>query len=410
MPLASGREVLVLSVLLALLVVGGLVQLMLAVRTARAVPPLSVLPPAARASWPRLTMVVPARDEEAGVEAALRSKLACGYPQLELVAVDDRSRDRTGALLDAVAARDARVRVVHLESLPDGWLGKLHALAQGTAAATGDWVLFSDADVHLAPGVLERLVDHAEREQIDLVAVFPQMHQVGLGLDALVACMARPLFLGARVWRANDDRSSLGLGVGAFNLVRREVLASTRALERLKLEIGDDVGLGAVVKHAGYRCRLYVGREQVHLTFLPTLGAALRSAAKGGGMLGWGVALPVVVALAPVLVELVLPLWGLAVGGWPRVLGASAWAVTTAVNVTLVRHVRGPLRGAWLWPIGQLLSAWLVWHSGWRAWREQGVWWRDTFYSRAALTAGRCVRVPSGRVIDGWAAGQRAQG
>ncbi len=376
-------------VLAGLVLLGWVVQAVLAVRIVRAVPSLATLPKAQRASWPRISMVVPARDEARGIAAALASKLACGYPDLEVVAVDDRSRDATGALIDAAAAADARVVPVHVTELPDGWLGKLNAMARGLERCTGEWVLFSDADVHVEPGTLERIVAWADREQVDFVAAFPKMHPVSMLIDAALVVMMRVLVITGRGWRANDDASGLGVGVGAFGLARRGALQKTRAIEHLRMEVVDDVALGALLKGAGYRCRFFAGREDLHIVFQDSLGAMARSTDKAGGLVGftlWGALLA---AFAGPALDLAVPLAAIAHGGVARTLGVATLALITATQALLMHHFRGPVRGVVAWPLGQLLMAAFMLRAGLKAWRDQGISWRHTFYPRAVLEAGR---------------------
>lgn len=103
------------------------------------------------ADWPTVSIIVPARDEEAKIDAAMHSKLAIDYPRLEIIAVDDRSQDATGVLLDRLAAENPKLNVVHLDTLAEGWLGKSHAMHVAATRATGDYLLFTDADVFFAP-------------------------------------------------------------------------------------------------------------------------------------------------------------------------------------------------------------------------------------------------------------------
>jgi cellulose synthase/poly-beta-1,6-N-acetylglucosamine synthase-like glycosyltransferase len=113
-------------------------------------------------TWPRLSVVIPALNEVDTLEAALGTLLAETYPDLEIVLVDDRSTDGTGALVDRLAARDPRITPVHITALPEGWLGKVHALHVGTQHARGDWLLYTDADVHFGQGSLRHAVAVAE--------------------------------------------------------------------------------------------------------------------------------------------------------------------------------------------------------------------------------------------------------
>src|SRR5262249_1899466 len=125
--------------------------------------------------WPRLTVVIAACDEARTIGPALATLLVSDYPDLEIVVVNDRSTDDTGAIIDDVARRRPRVRAVHVRELPDGWLGKVHALHSGVAAATGEWLLFTDADVHFAPDTLRNAIAHVEAHGIDHLAAAPNV-------------------------------------------------------------------------------------------------------------------------------------------------------------------------------------------------------------------------------------------
>lgn len=386
-------------IIAALVALYWLIQLALALRSAHVVRPLEELIHAPTPkNWPRLSILVPARDEAAGIEAALRSKLASTYPALEIVAIDDRSNDATGAIIDRLAGEDPRTKAVHLGSLPEGWLGKLHAMKRGLDVATGDWVLFSDADVHLEQGLLERMIAHAEAEELDLVAVFPRMRSVNAWVDGFLVSLLRMLSLTGRVWSANDDRSSIGIGVGAFNLVRRSKLDATNAIELLKMEVADDVALGALFKQSGARCRLYVSKRDVHLVFLDSLTAAAKSLGKGGGMLGFSLILPILFCVLPLVLELGLPIAAIFHGGLAMSAGFAALLIATLTHLVVCRHFSAPLSGILTWPIGQVIGSVLMLRAGLLAWWNQGVYWRDTYYSRSVIEAGKRIYPPSMRV------------
>lgn len=377
----------------------ALIQLVLAARILRAVPTVDALDPPTPTRWPKLSVIIPARDEAMGIEAALGSKLDCGYPSLEVIAVDDRSRDETGSILERLAARDPRLRVVHVVELPEGWLGKLHALARGVEVARGEWVLFSDADVHLAPGALERLVAHAEARGLDGLSVMPRFDPVDLLLDAAMAGTVRGLSLLGRLWAANDDRSPTAMGVGAFNLVRRRWLDETDALRELRMEVVDDVALMAIIKARGGRTRVIAGRGWVHLVFMDSVGAMAASTAKAGGTFHFSLARAIVGSATPLAVDLALPLAAVWSGGAAAILGALALLFTTATHLALSVHFAAPLRGALLWPLATPVLGVLTLRAGVRAWREQGIWWRRTFYPRAAIEAGRRLDVATLRLV-----------
>ncbi len=359
----------------------------LALRLAlRGVPRIRSLQAPAPARWPRVSLVMPTRNEASHLAAALRSKLDNGYPDLELVFVDDRSTDETVRVADEFAATDPRVRVVRVTALPDGWLGKLHAMQRGVEQASGEWLLFSDADVHLAPGALERIVAYADANGFEHVAVFPGVDARGPLLLPALATFFRVLFTGMRPWRAQDPRSSAAVGVGAFNLVRRSALARTPGLAWIKMEISDDVALGFMLKAYGARQLALNGRDEVTLEFYPSYRAMTRALEKNGASVPFAAMLLGCVAL--VAAEL-MAFAGL-LSGQPALVALAAfnWALAGAVGFGFARWL-----GYGAWPtflpfLGVLPLCWAMVRSVTLALLRGGVVWRSTFYPTAHVRAG----------------------
>src|SRR5262245_5210442 len=230
--------------------------------------------------WPRLTVVVAACDEERTIGPALETLVRQDYPDLEIVVVDDRSKDATGRIVDEVAAREPRVRAIHVTHLPEGWLGKVHAMQRATEAATGDWILYTDADVHFASGALRHAIAHAIHAGLDHFAVAPEIEPIDLAHDAVGAAFASSFLFGTRAVDVSRPGSSAFVGVGAFNLVRRGALAATPGWEWLRLEILDDVGLGYMMKRSGGRSAFAVGLSDVRVAWYESLPAMARGLEK----------------------------------------------------------------------------------------------------------------------------------
>ncbi|PYQ54946.1 MAG: hypothetical protein DMF53_28775 [Acidobacteria bacterium] len=167
-PLTSLLFLLALATLIAH--VATAIQVLLGNRSIRA---LRDLPPLA-GPLPRVSIIIPARNEERNLEEALRSILALDYDNLEIDVVDDRSTDRTGEILDRMATADPRLRIVHVRELPPGWLGKNHALWLGAEKATGEFLLFTDADVVMAPSILRRAVGALVADRLDHLTAAPE--------------------------------------------------------------------------------------------------------------------------------------------------------------------------------------------------------------------------------------------
>jgi hypothetical protein len=397
---ASVRRLLEAQVMLLVLAALGalvaLVQTIWAVRVLRKVPVLSDLDAPTPRVWPRLSMIVPARNEAFGIEKALRSKLACGYPNTEIVVVDDRSTDATSSIVARLAERRPELRCARVDELPAGWLGKLHALSVGIEESTGDWLLLSDADVHIEPGTLEKVIAHAEAHAVDMVAMMPRFEAVHPLVDACIASLVRGTSLFGRTWEANRDSSKIGVGVGAFNLVRRSALERSPGLSHLRMEMVDDIALGAMLKASGARTRFYAARKPVHLVFAESLSVLTRGSEKGGSLFGFSLVRTLLVGALWFGFELALPFGALASGGIPALLGAAQLALFTLNHVLLMHHFDGPKRGALLWPVGVLFSIGMLMRSGILAWWRKAIVWRGTSYSRREMEAGR--RWIAGRV------------
>ncbi|MBS2017267.1 MAG: glycosyltransferase [Deltaproteobacteria bacterium] len=345
------------------------------------------------AQWPRVSVVVPARDERDAIEAATRAKLESDYPDLEIVLVDDRSTDGTSEIADRVAAEDPRVRVVHVRELPSGWLGKVHALARGVEAATGEWLVFSDADVHMSKSLLRRVVFAAEQRGLDFVGMMPRIHSNGLFIDAAISSFVRMLVAGARVWQVMDPAAPAAFGNGVFNMARRSVYEKTTGYEWVRLEIVDDQAFGEMMKAAGARVGIFVGSDDLSLTFYRSLSEAMRGLEKNGyTLLGQmyshrlvGLALLLLYVEVGPLVALLFP--------ETRVAGASILAVTAFLQVALARAGRRPVLPALLPSIGPLLFVAFAVRSAILIHRSGGVRWRDTFYPLEELRRGRRLAV-----------------
>ncbi len=216
---------------------------------------------------PRVSIVVPARNEEADIEQSLTRLLELDYDNYEVIAVNDRLTDRTAEIMEKVAGRasDSRLRVIHHRELPAGWLGKTHAMWTATNEASGDWLLFTDADVLFKPDSVRRAVAYAEAERADHVVVFPQMIMKRPGEYMMIAFFQTLFVFGHRPWKVSDPKSRDHMGVGAFNLIRRSVYEAVGTYKALRMEVVDDMKLGKLVKNAGFAQRNVFGGDLISI-------------------------------------------------------------------------------------------------------------------------------------------------
>lgn len=368
--------------LLLLAVLTLVVSVVLAVDLARGLRSLPRLKEAASgAEQPPVSVVVAARDEAPHIAAAVLSMLDQNYPALELVAVDDRSTDGTGEILDRLADLDPRLSVIHVDTLPAGWLGKNHALQRGADAATGSLLLFTDADVVMRPGAIPRAVSIMEQGGLDHLALAPRI-LAGTAPATVVVAVFLALFSAFfRPWRARDPESRWHVGIGAFNLVRSAAYRSIGGHGALPLRPDDDVRLGRALKAAGFRQAAVLGTDFVEVQWYPSLGAMARGLRKNAfavvdyrlSLVAAGTALPFLFIFWPATALLVTtgPVFWLNVG----VVAVGILAVADTARAHGLPFWTGVA-----YPLSSLILLGIIWAAALRAVRTGAVEWRGTEY------------------------------
>ena len=346
---------------------------------------------------PRVSLIIPACNEAGTLEAPMQSKLRQDYPNLEIILVDDRSTDGTSDVVDRIAGNDPRVKAVHIAELPDGWLGKVWALHTGAGLASGELLLFSDADVYFAPGLVGKAVARFERQGLDQLAVLPEFRSSSFILDIALACFIRYLGLGARFWEVENPKSGAAMGIGAFNLVRRSFFERTQGFEWMKLEPVDDMALGQVMKRAGARCSILNGRDLSWLTWYSSIRQMANGIERAGfsAFGNFSLARCILFGAAILFLEL-SPFLALLSVGIPalQAIGVLGMVMALATSVAISRWLNRPILPALFVPLGSVLVIWMVMRSGWVGYRRGGIVWRGTLYPTAMFRAGRRVRFP----------------
>ena len=229
---------------------------------------------------PRLSIIVTAHNEERSIERALQSLLVLRYADYEVIYVNDRSTDRTGEIAERLSTGDARLKVLHIDELPPGWFGKPHAAQRGAHAATGEVLLFTDADVTFAPDAAACGVRHLVRERLDHLAAAPRLTLTGTMLQACT--IASHLLVGARqrLWKVQDPRSSAFFGVGSYTIMRADSYRAVGGHARVALRPDEDLRLGEAVKLSGMRSAFLKGEALLTCPWYDSLGDFVRGLEK----------------------------------------------------------------------------------------------------------------------------------
>jgi glycosyltransferase involved in cell wall biosynthesis len=383
---------LVLAALTTLLLAGACVDFAIGGRQVRSLQDVS---PAE--SCPTVSIVTAARNEARGIEAAVASLLRLDYPSLEIVIVNDRSTDETGAILHRLsttrlqpgAPEEAapRLAIVDIAHLPGGWLGKNHALHVGAAAATGELLLFTDADIVFAPSTLRRAWTLMREGRLDHLAAIPDVVVPGLLLNAFVAAFGVFFSMYSRPWKARDPRSRHHIGVGAFNLIRAEAYRAIGGHRAIAMRPDDDMKLGKLVKRHGLRQDVVKGQRLIEVEWYASLRELIDGLMKNAfAGLDYSL-LKVVGSSLGLFLMNVWPVLGMFLTG-----GVARWlnVVSVLLLVLLFWTVNG-IRVAYVvaFPAAALLFIYIIWRSALIAVTRGTITWRGTAYSLAEMRANR---------------------
>jgi glycosyltransferase involved in cell wall biosynthesis len=352
-------------------------------------PWLSEVTPYDSPDAPLVSIIFAARDEAEKLPAAIATLLAQDYPRFEVIAVNDRSTDQTPAILRDCERSAQNLLVTDVVSLPQGWLGKPHALVAGYEKSRGDWLVFTDADVHFSPDVLRRAVALATEQQWDHLTLITAVEMSGFWETTAISFFGLGFVFGNEPWLASNPRSSRYVGIGAFQMVRRSAYEKSGGHARLRMDVIEDMKLGKLMKMAGFRSCVAVAQDMVRVRWHSGVHNVIRGVTKNMfAAVHYNAFFAVGAILLSILMS-VAPFVGLALAsGWARVFAGIAASVAVLVQAGMIWSTdASPLYG-FTHPLGALLFCWMLARSAIATLWQGGVVWRDTFYPLDELRKG----------------------
>lgn len=295
------------------------------------------------------------------------------YPNLEIIIVDDRSTDQTGQILAHLKKKYPKLKVITITELPSNWLGKTYAMYQGAKEATGEWLLFTDADIMFSSGSLKKAVNYALEHQLDHLTISPNFLVSGLLANAVTA-----LFLFAVTF---VFMMSKGAGIGAFNLIKKSVYEKIGTHEAIALQPVDDLSLGKLVVKKGYKQGVGYSKGFLSLKGYANFSEAAKGLEKNQ-FAGTNYSIITTLATCGFLLFMhVYPFIGIFFGPlWARVLcGTSILAIFTLYQYSK-KYLDVSLKYALLHPLSGLWYGYAVLNSMVKILRRGGLEWRGTFY------------------------------
>jgi glycosyltransferase involved in cell wall biosynthesis len=368
------------------LVLGNVILLALSLKVLKEIfklRSLSEMAPLPDERLPSVSVVLAARNEETHIEEALRRMCQFDYPNLEIIVVDDRSDDGTAKIIEAISIGHPQVKSVTIRDLPEGWLGKAHALHQGMLRATGDWVMITDSDVNFRPDAVRLGMSWVLSKSHDFLAVLPDLVSPSFWVSVTAWTFGAHLLCWIDADKLADPQSPTYFGVGGYNLMRRSTYDQTTGFAGLRLDASEDVGIARLFKEVGARIGLASGGAVVHTAWYDSMHDLLRGFEHTSlGIAGYRIRWVLLLATFMLLLG-GAPLGAALYYKTPSVaaVGVTAYAAGLVVAICARRLLSVPAPAILLAPVGHLILFWVFLRAGMLGWWRGGLKWRDTFYS-----------------------------
>ncbi len=331
---------------------------------------------------PSVSIVFSARNEEQDIENSLNSMLKLNYQNLEIIAINDRSEDNTPQILNNLAkANPNKLKVIHITELPEGFLGKNHALNIGANHATGEWLLFTDADVIMKPGLLLKSLSYTLKHKLDHLTIFEHhlSQKIGMKIAHLGQYIAYTLAF--KPWRIRFSFSKKYLGHGSFNLVSKKVYDQSKGYKAIPMECLDDLKLGELIKKSGFRQDIIDGHGFIEREWYNSLPEMIKGLEKNSFAVYGYKLLPVTRDLFFCMVFFIWPVIAVCtLNNSIAYINVFNVLLTFSFSIVVANQFKLNKIYALLYPISISLLLYTVINSIIKTYLNKGIIWRGTYY------------------------------
>lgn len=339
--------------------------------------------------WPSVSVLVPARNEERVIEACARSLLQQDYPEFEVLILDDHSEDQTPLILEGLLTEYPRLRVLNGQPLPDGWLGKHWACDQLARAATGEMLLFADADTVFHANAVRDILAAGMGLRADMLAVVPSQCMETWAEKLAVPFFLHALFLFVPLPLAYIlPLPFLTFAIGQCMLFRKQAYWQAGGHAEIRSDVVDDVALARNIKAAGLRWRVADGRKRVETRMYTDFDGVVEGFSKNAyPSFGYNVIafLFAWIGLAAIffvpLIAVLLPLAGVDTDPKNWLFGLLGVSLSVLIWMMYYGHLGYPVGLALIYPVMLIFNTWLALRSLWLTLTGQAVW-KDRNVSR----------------------------
>lgn len=332
---------------------------------------------------PLLSIIVAAKDEEKDIEASLQSQFQQAYANIEWIVVNDRSTDRTGAILSQLAETEPRMTTIHITHLKEGWLGKNHALYEGYLQSRGENILFTDADILFKKDVITKAITYFQQKKLDHLTLAPNLKGSSFWTNAFVSFFLFGFGFFKRPWKSNDSNSKTAIGIGAFNLLSRKAYEEIGTHKNIKMRPDDDLMLGRQIKLAGKRQHLALALDHLQVEWYPDLRSAFVGLEKNTFAGLFYSYFMVLFAISGLFISQLFPFIALFLtsGATQLTYALSIVMLILAYHDTANKMAKGANVYLTVFPITVLLFIYTIARATILTLFRGGIIWRGTFYS-----------------------------
>lgn len=338
--------------------------------------------------FPSVSIIVPIHNEEKKLREALTSMCQLDYPDFQVIAINDRSTDGSQAIITELQRRFSHLSSITVSHVPEGWLGKTHAMQKGWHLAKGELIVFTDADVLFSRTLLKKAVSLMVRDQLDHVTLAPHMLTYSFWMKLFIPFQIYSMMVSLRPWRLHNNHSKSAIGIGAFNLIRRTSLQNINGFYDQKLNPIDDMALARRLKQKGARQAFATPGDLLSIAWYHSLSEASIGLEKNILAFFDYSYLKALSVFLGYCVFVYAPFIGFML---PGLLG-SFFSLTSigfmlACLSPIYKQCKQSPMLAFLYPFTALLPLYMGLRSIFLAWKRGGIIWGQQFYTIQALRA-----------------------
>jgi len=346
--------------------------------------------------WPKVSLVIPVCNEIHTLEKAAKSLFLMNYSNIEFIFVNDRSNDGTAKLLSRLSEQEIRMKVITVQVLPSGWLGKVNAFNQGISAASGEWILFSDADVVYHRNSLKKAISYVEDKKLDFLSVIPSVQSKSYFSRVLLAQILQLFMLSVNLRNISKENSHSCIAHGAFMLTRRTAYERSRGFEWLKMEVLDDMALANEMKCSGAKVGVLFGINEIEFEWYNSLKEVICGFEKNSfSALQYSMFFALAyesVAIWFFTAYAVFPFFA-SIALYHIILLLSICSYLWSSAYTIQFYIKVPKYFVLFFPLTMLFMPLIIARSALITWINKGIKWRGTFYPLSKLKAGQRLKI-----------------